>query len=255
LIVRRWLPAAIVLVGVLAIWEVFTRGPGRHVIPPPSSIVAAIGSHWDRVLLPSARATVYEALGGLLIGTLAGTAVAFVSARWGITRGILLPLAVGASAVPLIAIAPIMNNWFGVLDPFSKMMMAALLVFFPITVNVTRGLTQVHPSALELMRSYATNDRQVLTKLRVPNMLPFFFTALKVSTTLAFIGAIVGEFYGGTSNVLGRVVLTSISGGSFDVAWAAIVLGAAGAITSYLLVVLAERIVIPWYTELRPEER
>ena len=254
MIVRRWLPAAIVLVAVLALWEVFTRGTGRHVIPPPSSIVAAVGTQWDLQLLPSARATIYEALGGLFIGTVAGTAVAFVSARWGVTRGILLPLAVGASAVPLIAIAPILNNWFGILDPFSKMMMAALLVFFPITVNVTRGLTQVHPSALELMRSYATNERQVLTKLRVPNMLPFFFTALKVSTTLAFIGAIVGEFYGGTSNVLGRVVLTSISGGSFDVAWAAILIGAVGAITAYLLVVLAERIVIPWYTELRPEE-
>jgi NitT/TauT family transport system permease protein len=254
LIVRRWLPATIVLVGVLALWQVYTQGTGRHVIPPPSSIVGAIWSQWSQQLYPSARATVYEALGGLFIGTVAGTAVAFVTARWGIARGILLPLAVGASTVPLIAVAPIMNNWFGVLDPFSKMMMAALLVFFPITVNVTRGLTQVQPSALELMRSYATNERQVLTKLRVPNMLPFFFTALKVSTTLAFIGAIVGEFYGGTSNVLGRVVLTSISGGSFDIAWAAILIGAVGAITSYLLVVLAERMVIPWYTELRPED-
>jgi NitT/TauT family transport system permease protein len=103
------------------------------------------------------------------------------------------------------------------------------------------------------MRSYATTPGQVLRKVRVPNMLPFFFTALKVSTTLAFIGAIVGEFYGGTSNVIGRVVLTSISGGSFDVAWAAIVIGAVGAIVSYRLVVIAERMVIPWYTELRPE--
>jgi NitT/TauT family transport system permease protein len=254
LIVRRWLPAAIVLVGVLALWELLTQGTGRHVIPPPSAIIGAMGSQWNLVLYPSAQATVYEALGGLLIGTVAGTAVAFITARWGITRGILVPLAVGASTIPLIAVAPIMNNWFGVLDPFSKMMMAALLVFFPITVNVTRGLTQVQPSALELMRSYATNDRQVLTKLRVPNMLPFFFTALKVGTTLAFIGAIVGEFYGGTSNVLGRVVLTSISGGSFDIAWAAILIGAVGAITCYLLVVIAERLVIPWYTELRPEE-
>jgi NitT/TauT family transport system permease protein len=254
LILRRWLPAAIVLLAVLALWEVLTRGSGRHVIPPPSRIVGAMGGQWNVVLLPSVRATIYEALGGLVIGTVTGTAVAFATARWGVTRAILVPLAVGASAVPLIAIAPVLNNWFGILNPLSKMMMAALLVFFPITINVTRGLTQVQPAALELMRSYATNERQVLIKLRVPNMLPFFFTALKVSTTLAFIGAIVGEFYGGTSNVIGRVVLTSIGGGSFDVAWAAILIGAVGAITSYLLVVVAERMIIPWYTELRPEE-
>ena len=77
------------------------------------------------------------------------------------------------------------------------MMMAALLVFFPITINVTRGLVEVQPAALELMRSYATTPGEVLRKVRIPNMLPFFFTALKVSTTLAFIGAIVGEYFGG----------------------------------------------------------
>lgn len=252
--VWRYVPAAVVLVAVLVVWELATAGTGRRVIPSPSAILAALGRERD-LLFTSAEATVYEAVGGLAIGTLAGTAVAFVTSRWAATRGILLPLAVGASAIPLIAIAPILNNWFGVLDPFSKMMMAALLTFFPITVNVTRGLVQVQPAALELMRSYATTDVQVLTKVRVPNMLPFFFTALKVSTTLAFIGAIVGEFYGGTSEVLGRVVLTQISGGAFDVAWAAILLGSAGAIVSYVSVSLAERLVIPWYAALRGEER
>ena len=77
--------------------------------------------------------------------------------------------------------------------------------------------------------------------------LPFFFTALKVGTTLAFIGAIVGEFFGGTSNVLGRVVLQAISGGKFDVAWAAILIGATAAILAYIAVTLIERAVIPWY--------
>jgi NitT/TauT family transport system permease protein len=250
----RYLPALVVGVAVLTLWQLTTSGGGARVIPSPLEIVTALGKE-QAVLLASARATVYEALGGLVIGTLAGTAVAFVTSRWALTRGVLLPLAVGASAVPLIAIAPILNNWFGVLDPFSKMMMAALLVFFPITVNVTRGLVQVQPAALELMRSYASNDATVLFKVRVPNMLPFLFTALKVSTTLAFIGAIVAEFYGGTSNVLGRIVLTRISSGAYDEAWAAILLGAAGAIGSYVAVSVAERLVIPWYATLRGEER
>jgi NitT/TauT family transport system permease protein len=85
-------------------------------------------------------------------------------------------------------------------------------------------------------------------------MLPFFFTALKIGTTLAFIGAIVGEFFGGTSNVLGRIVLQRISGGQFDVAWAAIIIGAFAAITSYLVVVLVERRAIPWYLHLHGDE-
>jgi NitT/TauT family transport system permease protein len=249
-VLRRYLPAAIVFVAVLVAWETQTAGPGRRVIPAPTAILAAVSSQRD-VLQTAALATLYEAIGGLTIGTLAGVLIAFATARWKTARELLMPIAIGASAIPLIAIAPILNNWFGILDPFSKMTMAALLVFFPITINVTRGLTEVDPSAVELMRSYASSDLEVLRKVRIPNMLPFFFTALKVSTTLAFIGAIVGEFYGGTSEVLGRGVVTSISGGSFDVAWAAILLGSIAAFGSYMLVSLAERAAIPWYAALR----
>ena len=139
-------------------------------------------------------------------------------------------------------------------DLLSKMMMAALLVFFPIVINVTRGLVQVQPSAIELMRSYAASPTEVLVKVRIPNMLPFFFTALKVATTLAFIGAIVGEYFGGTSDVLGRVVLQSMSNGKFAVAWAAILIGALGAMGTYAIVVVVERLAIPWYTALRGGE-
>jgi len=177
--------------------------------------------------------------------------VGFATARWAVARDIMLPLAIGASTIPLIAIAPIINNWFGMLNPLSKMMMAALLVFFPIVINVTRGLVEVQPSQLELMRSYAATPTEILRKVRVPNMLPFLFTALKVATTLAFIGAIVGEYFGGTSEVIGRIVLTSMSSGSFSLAWAGIIIGALGAIVSYLVVSVAERVLIPWHTALR----
>jgi len=242
----RYLPAVTVLLGTLVVWEVATSGPGRHVLPPPSAILGAFAEN-GTVLRRSGLATFYEALGGLLIGTLAGILVALVSSHWSSARRVLLPVAIASSAIPIVAVAPILNNWFGVLNPLSKMGMAALLVFFPIMINVTRGLVEVPPAALELMRSYASSDREVLFKVRVPNMLPFFFTALKVSTTLAFIGAIVGEFFGGTSEVLGRVVLQSLSSGRFDTAWAGIAIGSAGAILSYLVVALAERLVIPWY--------
>jgi NitT/TauT family transport system permease protein len=251
--VVRILPALVVFVAVLVAWELYTAGEGRRVIPPPSSIWAAAMKNAD-VLREAAFNTFAEAIGGLIIGATAGIVIGFASARWALARDILLPVAIGASTIPLIAIAPIINNWFGVLNPLSKAMMAALLVFFPVVINVTRGLVQVQPAALELMRSYAASDAEVLWKVRIPNMLPFLFTALKVSTTLAFIGALVGEYFGGSSDVLGRVVLTSMSGGSFALTWAAIIIGAVGAIVSYLVVSIAERLLIPWYAALRAGE-
>ncbi len=246
---RRHLPAIVLFLLVLAAWEIISSSSSRRIIPPPSSIAAAFGREWD-TLWAAAIGTYSEAIGGFVIGSVAGLLVGFATARWAVARDILLPVAIGASTIPLIAVAPIINNWFGVLNPLSKMMMAALLVFFPVVINVTRGLVEVQPAQLELMRSYATGETEVLRKVRVPNMLPYLFTALKVGATLAFIGAIVGEYFGGTSAVIGRVVLTSMSSGGFSLAWAGITIGAIGATVAYLFVTLAERILIPWHTAL-----
>jgi NitT/TauT family transport system permease protein len=250
---RRAVPPTIVFLLFVAAWELLTGGESARIIPAPSAIVASFFDQ-QQLLLASARATFIEAVGGLLLGTLAGVLVAFGAARFILARDVLLPLAIGASAIPLIAVAPILNNWFGVINPLSKMMMAALLVFFPVTVSVTRGLVEVPEAALELMRSYASTDTEVLRKVRVPNMLPFFFTALKVGTTLAFIGAIVAEYFGGASEVLGRVVITSMFSGRYTVAWAGILLGAAAAIVAYVAVSAVERLAIPWYISMRAEE-
>jgi len=250
--IGRYLPAIVVFFAVIVIWEVFTAGGGRRVIPPPSAIVSA-GLDNVETLRRSAQATTWEALGGLFLGTLFGVLVAFASARWIVARDVLVPVAIATSAIPIIAVAPILNNWFGVLNPLSKMMMAALLVFFPVMINVTRGLVEVQPASIELMRSYAAGESAVLRKVRIPNMLPFLFTALKVGATLAFIGALVGEYFGGSSEVLGRIVLTSMSSGRFDLAWAGILIGAVAAIVSYLAISLIERIAIPWHYELRAE--
>jgi NitT/TauT family transport system permease protein len=121
-------------------------------------------------------------------------------------------------------------------------------------VNVTRGLTSVEPAALELMRSYAASDWAILWRVRVPNALPYFFTALKVGSTLSLIGAIVGEYFGGSSDVLGRVIVQSASALRFDVTWAAIVVGAVSGIVSYLAIAAVERVVIPWHASLRAGE-
>jgi NitT/TauT family transport system permease protein len=263
---RRWLrtaryyaPAiAVFLIGIL-LWEVVVGGLNLQafILPRPSAILVALRENWGDgrfAMLPSAQATLIEALGGLLIGTVGGVTVAFVMARWVAARAALMPFAIAAGAIPIIAIAPMMNNWFGVLNPLSKMMMAALLVFFPVMVNVTRGLVQVEPGSLELMRSYAASEGTVLRKVRIPNALPFFFTALKLGATLSLIGAIVGEYFGGSSLVLGRIIVQSASALRFDVTWAAILLGAATGIFFYLVISAVERVVIPWHASLRGAE-
>ena len=257
--VRWYLPAVLVFVGTIGLWEVVVRSVdlGGLPLPAPSEIWTALTGSWGAGRWPigkAAAATLFEAVGGLAIGTLAGVLVAGATARFVTAREVLLPLAIGASAVPIIAFAPLMNNWFGVLNPLSKMMIVAVLVFFPVVVNVTRGLTSVEPAAVELMRSYAASEWSVLWRLRVPNALPYFFTALKLGTTLSLIGAIVGEYFGGSSDVLGRVVVQSASALRFDVTWAAIVVGAVTGIAAYLVVAAVERLVIPWHASVRGGE-
>lgn len=256
---RYYLPAVVVFAAAIGGWELFVRNIDLRglPLPAPSVIVAALADNWASGRWPlgkAARATLFEAVGGLAIGTSLGVIVALTTARFATARELLLPLAVGASAVPIIAFAPLMNNWFGVLNPLSKMMIVAVLVFFPVVVNVTRGLTQVEPAALELLRSYAASEWTILRVLRLPNALPYFFTALRIGSTLSLIGAIVGEYFGGSNDVLGRVIVQSASALRFDVTWAAIILAAAAGIVLYLAIVAIERAVIPWHASLRRQE-
>ena len=257
--VVEYAPAVIVFVGAIVAWELIVGALGLRafILPRPSAIIAALADNWATGrfgLLPSWQATMLEAVGGLVIGTVAGVGTAFLTSRWATARNTLIPIGVAAGAIPIIAFAPLMNNWFGALSPLSKMMMAAVLVYFPVMVNVTRGLTAAEPAALELMRSYAASEWTVLRKVRVPTALPYFFTALKVATTLSLIGAIVGEYFGGSSLVLGRIIVQASSALRFDITWAAVLLAAVTGIVFYLAVVILERIFIPWHASIRVEE-
>lgn len=255
------LPAVIVFVGVIVAWELVVGALSlkAFILPQPSAIVAALRDNWAAggrfALSTSAWATLIEAIGGLAIGTIVGVVVALASARWATARGVLLPLAVAAGAVPIIAFAPLFNNWFGVLNPLSKAMMAAVLVFFPVMANVIRGLVQVPPAALELMRSYAATDWTILRLVRIPNALPYFFTALRLGATLSLIGAVVGEYFGGASFVLGRIVVQSASALRYDVTWAAILLMAGTGIVLFGAISFLERLAIPWHASVRADGR
>jgi NitT/TauT family transport system permease protein len=244
---RDVIPPAVAFFGAVAIWEVVVRvlGLKQFILPGPLAIAAA----WQANLPELIGATTYtlgEILGGLLIGAVAGILVGGATARFARVRGSLLPFAIAANSVPIIAFAPIFNNWFGVDSQFSKAMIAAVLVFFPVMINTVRGLLAVDPAALELMRSYASPEVRVFRSVRIPNAIPFVFTALRVATTLATIGAIVAEYFAAPRGSLGQYIATQSAFLAFERSWAAIIFAAAIGIGLYLFVVALERVVSPW---------
>ncbi|MDQ3879715.1 MAG: ABC transporter permease [Chloroflexota bacterium] len=249
---RYYAPAVLVFVSGIAIWEATVRllEVQRFILPPPSQIVAALIDNWSD-LWPAGQRTLLEAAGGFAIGLAAGVLVAFATARSALARGLLLPFGIAANSIPIVAFAPIMNNWFGLTSPLSKMMIVAMLVFFPVMINTVRGLTSAGAAELELMRSLAAGEGAVLRKVRIPAALPYFFTALKIGATLSLIGAIVGEYFGGAPVVLGRIIVESAAFLRFSVAWAAILIAAVLGIAFYLAITALERSVMPWHASLR----
>ena len=249
---RQYAPAIAVFAGGLVLWELAVRALEiqRFLLPPPSEIAAAFVTNRG-LLFQAGITTLIEALGGFAIGLIAGLAVAFATARFALARGALMPFAIAANAIPIIAFAPIMNAWFGVTSPVSKMMIVAMLVFFPVMINTVRGLTSADAASLELMRSYAASDRAVLTRVRIPNALPYFFTAIKVGATLSLIGAIVGEYFGGATVALGRIIVESASFLRLAQAWSAIIVAAVLGVVFYLVIIGIERVAMPWHASLR----
>ena len=162
-----------------------------------------------------------------------------------------MPYMIAANAVPIIAFAPITNAWFGILSPWSKIAIAGVLCFFPVLVNTLRGLTSVRPESIELMRSYAASEREIFRRVRIPTSLPFVFTALKVASVLAMIGAVIGDYFGGSTEALGVVILSSVALSRYEVAWAAILMASILGITFYATISIAERFALSWHPSVK----
>jgi NitT/TauT family transport system permease protein len=250
---RDWIPALVVFgLGIVAWQWLFpdVLGVERFLLPRFSDVINTL---WDErsTLWSAGWFTFKEALGGFVLGSGTGIVVALVLSRWRRLGGALMPYAIAASAIPIIAFAPITNAWFGLLSPWSKIVIAAVLCFFPVFVGTLRGLTSVRPESLELMRSYAAGEWTVYRRLRVPTSLPFVFTALKVATVLAMIGAVVGDYFGGSTEALGVQIQSSVALGQFETAWAAILVASILGIAFYAAIALAERFVLSWHPSVR----
>lgn len=254
--VQRYLPAIIVFVGGILLWEGFVRvfQIEQFLLPAPSVIATAFAENVDR-LIHIGWFTTKEAIGGFVIGCGLGILVALATARWSVASETLMPFAIAANSVPIIAFAPILNNWFGIDNPLSKMAIVAVIVFFPMMINTVRGLTLVDPAALELMRSYAANEFEILFKLRLPNALPYMFNAFKIAAALSMIGAVVSEYFGGNRSALGVFITQEAAQFRFARAWAAIIIACIVGVTFYLIILAVERLAIPWHASVRETER
>ena len=240
-----WLPAVLVLVLALVGWQlaILAFDIETFLLPKPTAIASTF---WDsrEELLRAGWFTFQEALGGFAIGSGLAIIVALVLARWrGLGRA-LMPYAIAANAIPIIAFAPITNAWFSPLTKTSKIAIAGVLCFFPVLVNTLRGLTSVRPSSIELMHSYAAGQVEIFRRVRIPTALPHIFTGLKVASVLAMIGAVVGEYFGGSFDALGVLIRSRAQVFAFEEAWAAIMVACLFGIAFYLTIELLERIVL-----------
>lgn len=250
--IKNLVPAGIAFVAVLILWEGAIRvfDIEAFVLPAPSVIVERFFATSD-VIWGAGFNTLIEAIGGLIGGTLLGVAVAFGTVRWVPVREGLLPFAIAANSVPIIALAPIANGMFSITSPVPKMVVVGIVVFFPVMVNTARGLLEVDADELELMRSYAATPREVMWRVRVPHALPYFFSAMKVVSVLAIIAAIVAEYFGGSQDVLGQYILNKASLFVFPDAWAGILVASLIGVALYALVLVTERFVMPWHVSFR----
>ena len=211
-----------------------------------------VGPRLITVLVKGALFTAKEAAAGFAIGALGGFALGVVLAQFRLLQRGLLPWIVASQTVPIIVIAPMVVVWAnpklpnGLKDWGAVALIAAFLTFFPVTVNTIRGLRSADRRALELMRSYAAGDWRILWKLRFPAALPYIFAALKISATASVVGALIGELPSSIPNGLGAQIInfsqyyTTQPRGL----WATNVIAAALGISFFLIVVIAEKLVV-----------
>jgi len=251
----RYFPALVAFLAVIALWEGLTRlfDVETFVLPKPSEVMASF-VETAAVIWGAGFRTLIEALGGFVIGVTLAVLTSLAAARWvGFREGV-LPLAIAANAMPIVALAPIFNNWFSSTSPLSKMAVVAVVVYFPVMINTTRGLLEVDPAELELMRSMAATPGEVTRRIRIPHALPFFFASLKVASALSLIAAIVAEYFGGPQDVLGQYIINRANLFQFPDAWAAILVASILGVVFYLLILGAERWLMPWHVSLRTGE-
>jgi NitT/TauT family transport system permease protein len=242
----RWLPIPILFgLVVLAAWQaiVMMVGVPEYLLPAPSVIAAT----FDRTLALQLAITFVEALAGFAIASAGAFACALAFVRFKTIEDGLFPVAIALKTTPIVAIAPLLVIWLGT-GWSSKIAAAVLISFFPVLVNATKGLKAADAEYRELFQTLGASRAQEFRKLRIPYCLPYLFSALKISSSLAVVGAIVGEFVGATQG-LGYLIIVSSAHLETPTVFAAIAAAAAAGITLFYIIGSLERAVVFWQSE------
>ena len=248
----RALVAVIFGATILLLWEMIVRiyAIPMVILPAPSQIAASFAANGSILWTDFVQTIVKGALTGWLIGAGAAILTAIAIDRSPFLQRGLLPIGNFVAALPIVGIAPILVMWFG-FDWQSKAAVVVVMVFFPILVNMVAGLRATDAMQRDLMASWAAPYGAALWRLRLPAAMPFLFNGLKITTTLALIGAIVAEFFGSPTRGMGFRISTAVGRLDLPLVWAEIVVAALAGTLFYGLVAALEKKVTFWHPSQR----
>jgi NitT/TauT family transport system permease protein len=244
---RHKLPAILAVIGLVALWQsvVWVFSVPTYMAPGPAEVLNAFRSNAD-ILWTNFWPTFFEALLGFFFGNLVAILLAIWFVHSQTAERAFYPIAVFINTIPIIAVAPILVLIFGNgITP--KIMIAALICFFPTLVNMVRGLKAVSPATIDLMRVLSASNAEVFWKVRIQSSLPFLFAALKIASTTCVIGAIVAEWIG-SSFGLGALIIEATYNFRSPLLYATVFTAALLAVTLFSIVSLAESRLIRWKT-------
>jgi ABC-type nitrate/sulfonate/bicarbonate transport system permease component len=248
--VRRLAPPLALMAAILVAWEAYCRASGVSpiVLPAPSRILEQLWTFRSEAWR-HAVPTLIETAVGLAVSIAVSIAAAVAMDRSTLVRGAVQPLLVASQTVPIVAIAPLLVLWFG-FDLAPKVFIVVLVTFFPVTVALVDGFAAASAEATDLLRSLGATRSQIFWKVRWPSALPSLFTGLRIAVTYAVIGAVFGEYVGAYEG-LGIWMQLSQNAFRVDLVFAAILVTAVLSLVLFELVVIAERVTIPWYAASR----
>jgi NitT/TauT family transport system permease protein len=246
---RLLLPIGAVLLLLLLWWQAVVQFDIKPFIAPSPVAVAEVLVERFGILMANLLPTAIEAVCGFVLGNIAAIALATVFVYSRTTEEALFPVSVMINSIPVVAKAPILVLLLGNgLEP--KIAIAAIICFFPTLVNMARGLRDVRPEQLELMRILSATSSEIFFRIRVPNALPYLFSALKIASSTAVIGAIVGEWIGSNSGI-GALILQATYAFDSPLLYATIVVGSVFSALFFGVISLAERYMLRWHTAHR----
>jgi len=249
--VKQFGPSAAVLVGLLLLWEfaaLFLSIPA-YILPAPSAIIATLIKKWSSTLQSATWVTLTEVLIGFVLALIAGIGIAVILHAWAHVRRAVYPLLIGSQTIPIIVIGPILAIIFGY-NIVPKVILVALICFFPIVVTTIDGLASVDPQLKRMMKTLYGTPWSTFKRVEFPAALPSMFSGIRVAATYAAIGAVFGE-YAGSSNGLGYVMIQATPQMQTSLVFAAILLLSLISVLLFMLVSVAERILVPWAREGR----